>query len=223
MTVYVLLRDASGDVIARRYLERDRLVAWLKNNAPGGARCEVYGDAPERGGDRLELLARGQTQTWAPEAPVAGVGAIERFMADEHVRIDGSLAASERPDGSIDEVAYARFRHDLLRHIGMEEKVLLPFARERRGGEPLPVAGALRRDHGEIAKLLVGSPTMARLDALRALLARHNSLEEGPEGLYAACDELAREGADDVVERLRAQPSVPLAPYYDGPAHRRAQ
>lgn len=147
------------------------------------------------------------------------VGPIERFMAEDHVRLDRLLRASERADGTIDGETYARFRHDLLRHIGMEEKVLLPQARAWRGGEPLPVAAALRRDHSVIAKLLVGSPDPARIASLREVLGSHNALEEGHEGLYALCDGLAGDEAASVVERLRAQPDVPLAPYYDGPAH----
>ncbi|WP_394850893.1 hemerythrin domain-containing protein [Pendulispora brunnea] len=145
------------------------------------------------------------------------IGDIERFMVEDHTRIDHFLAASEAADGIIDESAYAHFRHDLLRHIGMEEKVLLPFARTRRGGAPLEIAAQLRRDHGEIARLLAGSPTLTRLATLREILARHNALEEGPDGLYAACDVLAGDESAAVVAKLRAQPSVPLAPYFDGP------
>ena len=148
------------------------------------------------------------------------LGPIEEFLVADHVAIDRLLAASERADGSIDETTYTRFRHDLLRHIGMEEKVLLPYARARRGGESLAIAFMLRRDHGEIAKLLVRRPTLERLRDLRELLGRHNALEEGPEGLYATCDELAGDEGAAVVARLRAQTDVPLAPYYDGPSHR---
>jgi hypothetical protein len=143
-------------------------------------------------------------------------------MVEDHVELDRLLAASERPDGSIDEAAFARFRHDLLRHIAMEEKVLLPFARARRGGEPVAMAAALRADHGKIAKLLVRPPSRDGLDALRALLGQHNPLEEGPDGLYAACDRLAEDDAERVVGRLRTHPRVPVAPYYDGPDHRSA-
>ncbi|NUP10063.1 MAG: hemerythrin domain-containing protein [Polyangiaceae bacterium] len=146
------------------------------------------------------------------------VGAIERFMVEDHVRIDGLLEAATRSD-VIDEIAYARFRHDLLRHIAMEEKVLLPYARDKRGGSPLAIAPMLRADHGRIAKVLVRSPTAAIIDELRVLLAEHNPLEEGPEGLYALCDALAGGEAELVVTRLQAQPSVPLAKYYDGPLH----
>jgi hypothetical protein len=143
------------------------------------------------------------------------VGPIERFMVEDHVRIDSYMAACERCDGSVDLEVYGRFRHGLLRHIGMEEKVLLPFARAKRAGAPLEVASVLRADHG--ARLLVRTPDPALLDELRSLLARHNPLEEGPDGLYAACDRLADAEAPGVVARLQAQPAVPLAKFYDGP------
>ncbi len=145
------------------------------------------------------------------------IGPIEEWMTKDHVRLDELLKASLRADGTIDPVPYAAFREGLLRHIGMEEKVLLPMAKEKRGGEPLPVAAALRRDHGLIAKLLVPTPDRALVDELCATLARHNELEEGPAALYATCDALAGDDAGAVLERLRAQPKVPVAKHYDGP------
>jgi hypothetical protein len=148
----------------------------------------------------------------------ASVGVIERFMVEDHVRIDRFLQAATQ-GAEIDTDAYEHFRHDLLRHIAMEEKVLLPYAREKRGGAPLPIAVTLRADHGEIAKLLVRSPTATTIAALREVLGRHNALEEGPQGLYATCDALADEEAAMVVSRLQTQPKVPLAKYYDGPLH----
>jgi hypothetical protein len=155
------------------------------------------------------------------------VGPIERFMVEDHVRIDRRLRETAAPESididGIDKPAYSRFRHDLLRHIAMEEKVLLPYARDKRGGTSLPIAAELRSDHGQIAKLLVGSPTPLIVDTLREVLGRHNALEEGPEGLYAVCDALAADEDEGelVVARLRRQPAVPLAKYYDGPLHRR--
>jgi len=147
-------------------------------------------------------------------------GFIERFMSEDHARIDRLLAASE-VGPEIDGGAYADFRHDLLRHIAQEEKILLPYARERRGGQALSIARDLRADHGRIAKLLVPSPTREGIRAMREILVRHNEIEEGPSGLYATCDELAGADATEVVARLRAHPRVPVANYYDGPLHRR--
>jgi hypothetical protein len=144
-------------------------------------------------------------------------GPIETFLTADHARLDALLARAELPDGTIDPESYAEFRQGILRHIAMEEKILLAYARSKRGGEHLPIPSALRRDHGEIARLLVPSPTPHLCAQLRAVLARHNPLEEGTEGLYAACDALAAGESDDVVARLKAQPNVPMAPHHDGP------
>lgn len=149
------------------------------------------------------------------------VGPIEAFMAEDHVRIDQCLLRAEREDGSIDNEAYAAFRSALLRHIAMEEKVLFPIARAKRGGVALPIAASLHEDHGVIAKLLVRSPSVALLNELGPILERHNAREEGAGGLYATCDALLSEEAHDLVARMREQPEVPLAKYYDGPSHAR--
>jgi hypothetical protein len=152
------------------------------------------------------------------------VGPIETFLTADHRQLDALLARAERADGTIEADVYAEFRQALLRHIAMEEKVLLPYAKAKRGGEPLPIAASLRKEHGQIAALLVPSPTRDICRQLRDVLARHNPLEEGSDGLYATCDTLAGVEADGVVERLRAQPRVPTAPHYDGPLlgkHRR--
>lgn len=146
-------------------------------------------------------------------------GPIESFMTEDHVELDRTLGATERAGGVIDDEAYTRFRGGLLRHIAMEEKVLLPFARAKRG-ESLAMATELRADHSEIAKLLVRSPSASIIASLREILGKHNRIEEGPGGLYAICDALAGEEAVQIVVRLRAQPEVPLAKYYDGPLHR---
>lgn len=147
------------------------------------------------------------------------IGVIEAFMTADHARLDELLRRADHDDETIDRVAHAELREGLLRHIAMEEKVLLPFARSKRGGDPLPIARALRIDHGRIAKLLVPTPDRALCEELRAVLAKHNPLEEGPEGLYATCDALAgdRIEAEAVVTQLRAQPLVPVAKHYDGP------
>jgi hypothetical protein len=129
---------------------------------------------------------------------------ITEFLTAEHAELDRLLAAGE----------FDAFRKMLLRHIGLEERILLPAAREARGGEPLPVAARLRGDHAEIAALLATAPTEQSMQKLREVLARHNPLEEGPDGLYETCDRLlGRERADALVERMRAMPEVRVAPY----------
>ena len=144
-------------------------------------------------------------------------GPISRFLADDHVRLEALLNSATAAPGEIERAAYAKFRAGLLKHISMEEKILLPDAQRRHGGQPLPVAAKLRLDHGAIAALLVPSPTPTVVAALRTILAAHNEIEEGPGGLYEVCDELAGVEAAAVVASLRAAPEVAVAQHVDSP------
>lgn len=141
-------------------------------------------------------------------------------MTAEHVELALLLDRADQED-AVARQPYEEFRRRLLRHIAAEEKVLLPFAREMRG-EPLAMAAALRTDHGQIARLLVPTPTRSVCRELRALLVRHDAIEEGPLGLYAICDALAGEEPAAILARLFAYPEVPVAKHYDGPPHRRS-
>ncbi len=144
-------------------------------------------------------------------------GPISRYLAADHDRLDALLArATAGPEG-IDDEAYTAFRAGLLRHIGLEEKILLTAAKERRGGEPLDVARRLREDHGKLAALLVRTPTREIVAQIRGILGPHNALEEAEDGVYAVCDELLADEAEALVDRMRAVEPPPLAPYYDGP------
>lgn len=110
---------------------------------------------------------------------------------------------------------FEEFRGGLLRHIGMEERVLIPAARRALGGDPLPVARRLRLEHGAIAALLVPTPTPAVVERIRSVLGPHNALEEEPGGLYETCDRLLGGEAAGLLEVLRAFPAIPLAPHQD--------
>jgi hypothetical protein len=142
---------------------------------------------------------------------------IRSFLTRDHDRLGALLECAEAGGGSIDRAAYDEFRAGLLRHVAMEEKVLLPAAQKASGGTPLPVAAELRLQHGAIAALLVPSPTQRIIGLLRRVLAAHNRIEEGPEQLYATCEKLLRGEMDAIMERLRATPEVPVAAYNDGP------
>lgn len=153
-----------------------------------------------------------------------GTGPIHRLLAADHERLDGLLLRAVASADALDPVPYAQFRAGILRHIGIEEKVLLPEAQARRGGEPLSIAARLRLDHGAIAALLVPTPTRAVVAVLRSILARHNEIEERTDGLYDECDRLfGGDGGGEspearrVMARVRAYPEVPLAPHVDGP------
>ena len=143
-------------------------------------------------------------------------GPLHRFLQEDHRRLEDLLRCSAEPE-AVDLKAYELFRAGLLRHIAMEEKVLLPEARRLRHGESLPVAKQLRADHAALASLLVPTPTHEIVAAIREVLAEHNPLEEGPAGLYAVCEQLAGTEVDALIARLQATPEVRLARHCDGP------
>jgi hypothetical protein len=135
------------------------------------------------------------------------IGPIEAFMTSDHVRLDRLLARADRDGRSVDAAAFDALRRGLQRHIAMEERVLLPLVRARLG-RPLPSEKVMRDDHARLATLLAGAPTPATCERLRELLGSHDPLEEGPGGLYARCDALARADAGELLSRLRATRAV---------------
>jgi hypothetical protein len=141
------------------------------------------------------------------------VGPIERYLSEDHVRL-----ARLFEEGRADPAAYAQFRVGLLRHIGMEEKVLLPAARRARGGESLPAADRLRLDHGALVALMVPPPSAQIRAAVESILAQHNAVEEGEAGVYAECEKLAGEEKEALLASLRAYPEVPVHPHFDSEA-----
>ena len=146
------------------------------------------------------------------------VGLLTEFLVEDHRRLDGLLQAAVAHPGTVDDRAYIQFRAGLLRHIGMEEKILLPAVQRRRGGEPLPLAARLRLDHGALAALLMPTPTAAILATIQGILVEHNVLEEGTAGLYETCDALAGLETEPILAALRAAPEVKVMAYNDNPA-----
>ena len=142
-------------------------------------------------------------------------GKIYRYLADDHRRLDALLERAMSDPENVDAAAYAQFRSGLLKHIGMEEKVLLPAAQKFRGGEPLPVAPRVRLDHGALVSLLVPSPTVPVVAAIRAILKVHNPIEEDRGGMYDQCEELAGAEVDQILRRLRDYPEVKVLPHVD--------
>ena len=152
-----------------------------------------------------------------PKPGSPGAGPVARLLTDDHARLDALLQRAVARPGEIDAVAYAQFRAGLLKHIGMEEKILLPAAQRARGGEPLPTAAKLRLDHGALAALLGPSPTPKIVAAIRAILAAHNRIEEAPGGVYEVCEQLVGAEGAALLARLREAPEVPVHPHVDGP------
>ena len=145
----------------------------------------------------------------------SGRGPIAALLAEDHRRLDALLQSALAEADRVDHTAYDQFRAGILRHIGMEEKILVPAVHRSRGGNSLPMASALRLDHGAIASLLMPTPTAAIIKMLRGILGEHNTIEEGPGGLYEICDTLAGAEAEPILIRLHAAPVLRVMPYSD--------
>jgi len=131
-------------------------------------------------------------------------------LTRDHERLDALLATMIGADGAIDRAKYDAFRRGLLRHIGIEERILFPLI-----GRDTSLVRQLHRDHAALSALLVPPPSIVEIEQIRGILAEHNPLEEGDGGLYARI-------ADDVVDQVRAFPEVPLAPNADSEIVRRS-
>lgn len=146
------------------------------------------------------------------------VGLVTQFLTEDHRRLDALLQSVFHSGRRVEQPMYDRFRAGLLRHIGMEEKILLPTVQWLRGGEPLALAARLRLDHGAIAALLMPTPTDGLMTTLQKILEKHNILEEGLDGLYETCDALAGAESEQLLARLRAAPAISVLPHVDTPA-----
>ena len=145
-------------------------------------------------------------------------GPLTEYLAEDHRRLDALFESATADPDHIDRAAYEQFRAGLLRHIGMEEKILLPAVQRLNGGTPFSMAAKLRLDHGALASLLMPTPTAAIIKTIHGLLSGHNAVEEGAGGLYEVCDGLAGMEAEPLLAKLRAAPEVTVIPHNDSEA-----
>jgi hypothetical protein len=142
-------------------------------------------------------------------------GPVYEYLADDHDRLgvllDRALAGAEQ----IDLGPYTEFRAGLLRHIGLEERLLFPSARQGGDAAILAVIRRLHQDHALFAAMLVPTPTVDLLSQLRDRLGEHNLREEGPGGVYEVAERIAGASVDALANELRAGPEARVAPHYD--------
>ena len=133
-------------------------------------------------------------------------GPVSRAMEDDHRRLDAVLARVEAA-GPAPGPLYDEFRSGLLRHMWVEEHLLMPRVRKA-----VPSVGKildrLHSDHGALTALLVPVPTPGILATIRAILAPHNRIEEEPGGLYELY------GEEPSLDRA---PIIPLRACSEGP------
>ncbi|OGU31021.1 MAG: hypothetical protein A2X67_07960 [Ignavibacteria bacterium GWA2_55_11] len=143
-------------------------------------------------------------------------GELYSYFFGDHRRLEQLLDEAEKSD-PINGTHYAEFRKGLLRHIGLEEKVLLPALLPRLPSGMQPVVDQIRRDHAAIGALMVPPPTRRIIGALRHILNKHNLLEETERGLYDACESLPANEVEAIVRKAREAPQVKVMPHNSSP------
>lgn len=136
---------------------------------------------------------------------------ISGYLEEDHRRIERLLGAADTGNAE----AYREFRGALLRHIGIEEKMLFPAIRSAAGSGSFAGIEQLHLDHGALAALLVPSPTASILAAIHSILRQHNIIEEGPGGVYGRFEQLPGIDAGGILARSRAAPPVAMNPHVD--------
>ena len=137
-------------------------------------------------------------------------------MHADHARICELLESVCSPDG-IDYGAYQRFRGGLLRHIAIEENILVPAIKKLRDGVDLPAARQLKHENAALASMLVPTPTNEIVARLKKLLAMHDMDAEGRDGLYAELERITGNDLENLLRRMDSAPAASLAAYRDGP------
>ncbi len=139
-------------------------------------------------------------------------GPIHGLLSADHSRLDDLLTRAAKNANNPGNDFYWTFRSALLRHIGMEERILMPALRKAHSGASIPVVAKLRLDHAALAAVLVPPPSKGILGAIEAILSDHNPLEEKPGGFYEICDQSLASNIDPLIQRLRSAPYPILRP-----------
>lgn len=137
---------------------------------------------------------------------------LHAFFTNDHRRLEALLDGAFAKPGHIDHALYDQFRAGLLRHIGMEEKILFVAAQGANGGEPLPIQAKLRLDHGALTSLMVIPPSAELTNVIRHVLDLHDELEEKTGGMYDACEHLAKHQTEALLDRLAQVKETPVLP-----------
>ncbi len=144
-------------------------------------------------------------------------GLLYRYLSDDHARLDRLLQAAGAGLETIDMKPYAEFRKGLLRHISIEEKIVIPAISAKTAGEHAELAARLRLDHGALVSLLVPPASRSIAATIRSILAAHNPREEGVDGLYDILERVAGSNADELLTRMQNAPEVPVLPHNEKP------
>ncbi|MCZ7557363.1 MAG: hemerythrin domain-containing protein [Bacteroidia bacterium] len=138
------------------------------------------------------------------------------ILAAQHRRIEQLFLDASADPGSVNVPIYDEFRKTLLRHIAIEENIVLPLLRKHlRGGFPMELQ--LRMEHDALAALCVLPPTIEVLFSLHALLIRHDRLEEAHGTLYDLFDDCVRRETDNIPEQIATFRETATPRYINNP------
>ena len=144
-------------------------------------------------------------------------GVLYQYLADDHERLDSLFRRAVAKPGEIEAESYHEFRNGLLRHIAMEEKIVLPSIARWQGGKKATIAERLRLDHGALVALLAPPPTPSIMLTIRSILEAHNRLEEQGSGLYKLLEDMAGLETEQILAQLKSAPPVAVLPNNEKP------
>ena len=144
-------------------------------------------------------------------------GPLYQYLEQDHERIEQYLNSAVKNADAVDMEAYAQFRTGLARHIGIEERLLFPPMLRMLGGQITPVMAQIKLDHGALVALLVPPPYPKIIAAIRAILSKHNILEEENGGVYQIIEQLSAAELAVLLESARSAPDVRMLPHKENP------
>ena len=137
---------------------------------------------------------------------------LSTYLTSDHDRIDNFLQQALTDSGDINPDAYNGFRQGLLRHIGIEEKILIPALQPLLNERMKQILAQIKADHSLIVALLVPSPTKGIIAALNTILEKHNWLEEANGGFYEFSERFNEQMLSELAEKIRTAPEVKSLP-----------
>lgn len=137
---------------------------------------------------------------------------LSAYLASDHDRMDNFLQQALTESGDINLTAYNEFRQGLLRHIGIEEKILIPALQPFFNERMKQILIQIKADHSLIVALLVPPPSRGIVAALRMILEKHNWLEEANGGFYEFSEQFDVQTISQLEEKIRTAPEVKSLP-----------
>jgi hypothetical protein len=135
--------------------------------------------------------------------------AFATYLRDEHRALLAALDEALAGPSGFDPARYASFRAQLLRHMAVEERLVVSPLRARQ--VVVPDGYEVRVEHAALAALLAAAPDAALAVELRALLTAHCAREEAPGGLFEVL--AGHVIGDDAVQMAKTFPDVKAATY----------